>query len=145
MTPGERAERDRRWAGYEARQRAHECASLAVHWDGSYEFGHDGQSYWARRADSGEVIKRSWPAGLPRGGQDGLLPPACAPPPATSVRPGEMARNAGRALMPAIRRFWCWKPPLKVSITIAVMAFAVAFGVLALIMMHPVSVLHITP
>ena len=56
-----------------------------------------------------------------------------------------MTRNPGRTLMPAVRRFWYWKPPLKVSIAIAVMAFAVAFGVLALITMHPVSVLHITP
>ena len=59
MTPRGRAERDRRWAGYEARQRASECASLAVHWDGAYEFGHDGQSYWARRADNGEVISEA--------------------------------------------------------------------------------------
>ena len=56
MTSGEDAGRDRRWREHEARQRASECASLAVHWDGAYEFGHDGQRYWARRTDSGTVI-----------------------------------------------------------------------------------------
>jgi len=61
------------------------------------------------------------------------------------MRSDGTAQDQGRTLMPAIRRFWYWKPPLKVSIPIAVMAFAVAFGVLTLIMMHPVSVLHIAP
>ena len=41
---------------HEARQRASECADLRWHWDGAYEFGHDGQQYWARRAHNGEII-----------------------------------------------------------------------------------------
>ena len=41
---------------YEIRQRASECADLRWHWDGAYEFGHDGRRYWARRVDNGEVI-----------------------------------------------------------------------------------------
>lgn len=41
---------------HEAHQRASECADLRWHWDGAYEFGHDGQQYWARRADNGEII-----------------------------------------------------------------------------------------
>ena len=41
---------------HEARQHASECADLRWHWDGAYEFGHDGQQYWARRADNGEII-----------------------------------------------------------------------------------------
>jgi len=61
------------------------------------------------------------------------------------MRPDGIAQDQGRTPMSAVRRFWYWKPPKKVSIIIAVMAFAVAFGVLTLIMMHPVSVLHITP
>ncbi|HUY50120.1 MAG TPA: hypothetical protein VMV92_31185 [Streptosporangiaceae bacterium] len=56
MTPEEHAERERRWAEYERRQRDHECAQMRWHWDGAYEFGHDGQRYWARRTDSGTVI-----------------------------------------------------------------------------------------
>jgi hypothetical protein len=40
----------------EARERASACADLRWHWDGAYEFGHDGQQYWARRVDNGEVI-----------------------------------------------------------------------------------------
>ena len=40
----------------ETHQRASECADLRWHWDGAYGFGHDGQQYWARRADNGEVI-----------------------------------------------------------------------------------------
>ena len=40
----------------EVHQRASECADLRWHWDGAYEFGHDGQQYWARRADNGEII-----------------------------------------------------------------------------------------
>jgi hypothetical protein len=50
MTPAEE---------HQARQRASACAHLRWHWDGSYEFGHDGQRYWARRADNGEVISRT--------------------------------------------------------------------------------------
>ena len=42
-----------------AYQRASECADLRWHWDGAYGFGHDGQQYWARRADNGEVIGHS--------------------------------------------------------------------------------------
>jgi hypothetical protein len=38
------------------RQHQHECANLRWHWDGAYQFGHDGTRYWARRADNGEVI-----------------------------------------------------------------------------------------
>jgi hypothetical protein len=40
----------------EAHQRASEYADLRWHWDGAYAFGHDGQQYWARRADNGEII-----------------------------------------------------------------------------------------
>jgi hypothetical protein len=40
----------------EANERASECADLCWHWDGAYQFGHDGHQYWARRADNGEVI-----------------------------------------------------------------------------------------
>jgi hypothetical protein len=40
----------------EARERASACADLRWHWDGAYEFGHDGQQYWARRVDNDEVI-----------------------------------------------------------------------------------------
>lgn len=47
MTPAEERE---------AYQRASECADLRWHWDGAYAFGHDGQQYWARRADNGEII-----------------------------------------------------------------------------------------
>jgi hypothetical protein len=47
MTPAEESE---------AHQRTSECADLRWHWDGAYEFGHDGQQYWARRADNGEII-----------------------------------------------------------------------------------------
>ncbi len=43
----------------EAHWRASECADLRWHWDGAYEFGHDGRQYWARRADNGEVIGHS--------------------------------------------------------------------------------------
>lgn len=43
----------------EAHRRASECADLRWHWDGAYEFGHDGRQYWARRADNGEVIGHS--------------------------------------------------------------------------------------
>jgi len=56
MTPGEHAERDRRWREHEARQRASECALLAVHWDGAYTFSHDGHRYQAVRAGSGATI-----------------------------------------------------------------------------------------
>ena len=40
----------------ELHRRALECADLRWHWDGAYEFGHNGQQYWARRADTGEII-----------------------------------------------------------------------------------------
>jgi len=56
MTPEERAKGDQRWEEHEARQRQHECASLRWHWDGAYQFGHDGQRYWARRADNGATL-----------------------------------------------------------------------------------------
>ena len=59
MTPEERAERDHRWREHEARQRQHECASLRWHWDGAYEFGHDGAAYWARRADNGATVSET--------------------------------------------------------------------------------------
>ena len=39
-----------------ARQRGHEVALLRWHWDGAYQFGHDGTAYWARRADTGDVL-----------------------------------------------------------------------------------------
>ena len=52
----EQAERERRWREHEARQRQHECASLRWHWDGMYEFGHDGARYWARHTDNGATI-----------------------------------------------------------------------------------------
>ncbi len=41
---------------HEARQRAFEVARLRWHWDGAYEFGWDGQQYWARRADNGASL-----------------------------------------------------------------------------------------
>jgi hypothetical protein len=41
---------------HEARQRASEVAELRWHWDGAYQFGHDGYRFWARRADNGNVI-----------------------------------------------------------------------------------------
>ncbi len=44
---------------YLARQAAHECASLRWHWDGAYEFGWDGQRYWARRTDNGAVLSEA--------------------------------------------------------------------------------------
>jgi hypothetical protein len=37
-------------------QRHDECANLRWHWDGAYEFGHDGTRYWARRADNDQII-----------------------------------------------------------------------------------------
>ena len=40
----------------EAHGRASECADMRWHWDGAYEFGHDGWQYWAQRADNGEMI-----------------------------------------------------------------------------------------
>ena len=40
----------------EARQRAFEVAELRWHWDGAYQFGHDGYRFWARRTDNGNVI-----------------------------------------------------------------------------------------
>jgi len=30
----------------------HVLASLRWHWDGAYQFGHDGMRYWAYRADN---------------------------------------------------------------------------------------------
>jgi len=59
MTPGERAERDRRWREHEARQRASDCALIELHWDGAYKVTHDGQRYWARRADNGATISEA--------------------------------------------------------------------------------------
>jgi hypothetical protein len=40
----------------EARQRASEVAELHWHWDGAYQFGHDGYRFWARRTDNGDII-----------------------------------------------------------------------------------------
>jgi hypothetical protein len=37
-------------------------ADLRWHWDGAYQFGHDGQRYWARRSDNGLTISDPDPA-----------------------------------------------------------------------------------
>jgi hypothetical protein len=34
----------------------HALADMRWHWDGAYQFGHDGVRYWARRGDNGAAM-----------------------------------------------------------------------------------------